>query len=101
MDQRTLDLSRESSHEEMLIKEMKQLVAGLDACYRLYERETRFSIEISLGTERCRSDVGKSFSRAAYLYELLVQGEVTPCTMQDILEDFALAQNSANPFCSV
>ena len=98
MDLQTQDLYKSSPHKEQLIREICLPVAGVDVCYRLYERDARFAIEISLGADRCRSDVGKSFSRAAYLYELLVQGEVTPCTMQDILEDCAIAQNLRNSF---
>lgn len=98
MDQQMKGLQLTSSHEEILIKEIRQPVAGFDVSYRLYERAARFSIEISLDADRRRADVGKSFSNAAYLYELLVQGEVTPCTMQDILQDCALAQNLAISF---
>ena len=98
MDLQTQDLYKSSPHKEQLIREICLSVAGVDVCYRLYERDAHFAIEISLGADRRRSDVGKSFSRAAYLYELLVQGEVTPCTMQDILEDCAVAQNLRNSF---
>ena len=99
MDLKTQDLCNSSSHKEQLIRKICLPVAGVEVCYHLYERDAHFLIEISLGADCCRSDVGKSFSRAAYLYELLVQGEVTPCTMQDILEDCAIAQDSTNSFC--
>lgn len=91
MDLQIQAASQGLPHEEKLIREVCLLVAKRDVRYRLLECASRFVIEVSLGGDRTRSDVGKSFSRAAYLYELLVQGEVTPCTVQDILADLALA----------
>lgn len=90
-----MDLQLQASAQDLprgetMIREMSLSLAGYDICYRLFERGSHFVIEVSLGADRTRSDVGNSFSRAAYLYELLVQGEVTPCTVQDVLEDFAL-----------
>ena len=91
-----MDLQIQTSSEkpfrgEGVIKQDCLLIAGHTVYYRLYEQSSCFAIEICLDTERCRSHVGSSFARAAYLYELLVQGEVTPCTMQDILSDLTLA----------
>ena len=92
---KNMDLQLQASAQDLprgetMIREMSLSLAGYDICYRLFERGSHFVIEVSLGADRTRSDVGNSFSRAAYLYELLVQGEVTPCTVQDVLEDFAL-----------
>ena len=84
------DLTRQSPQEEKLVKETHLAFAGSDARYRLFECRSHYLIEISFGKECSRSDVGKSFSRAAYLYDLLIEGEVTPCTMSDILEDLSL-----------
>ncbi|MBO5355849.1 MAG: hypothetical protein J6B09_07270 [Clostridia bacterium] len=78
-------------HEEKLIRERHVLVAGCEACYRLFECGSHFLVEVRLGADCVRSDIGTSFSRAAHLYDLLVEGEVTPCTVQDILQDYALA----------
>ena len=92
MDIQTQGSAQRFSDGEILIKETRLRVAGREARSRLFERGTCFLIEISFGVDCCRSAVGKRFSRAAYLYDLLVDGEVTPCTMLDILEDI----NSAN-----
>ena len=86
-----MDLQIQPSAQEMPIREKRMALAGREGCYRLFERGSRFFIEITLGADRSSADVGSSFYRAAYLYDLLVEGEVTPCTLQDILEDFALA----------
>lgn len=91
MDMQNQTSTYGTPYEETMIRETRLVVAGYDVCYRLYECRTCFLIELSLGADRCRSYVGNSFSRAAYVYELLVRGEVTPCTMQDIIEDYTLA----------
>lgn len=91
MDLQIQDSAQRSPHEETMIRETCLSLAGYDVCYRLFERSSHFVIEITLDADCRRSDVGKSFSHAAHLYELLVEGEVTPCTMRDVLEDLALA----------
>ena len=90
MDMQLQASAQDSAHGQTTIRETCLSLAGYDISYRLFERGSHFFVEVSLGTDRTRSDVGSSFSRAAHLYELLVQGEVTPCTVQDILEDLAL-----------
>ena len=86
-----MDLQIQPSAQGTPIREKRVALAGHKACYRLFERGSRFFIEISFDADRSQAEVGDSFSRAAYLYDLLVEGEVTPCTMRDILEDLALS----------
>ena len=86
-----MDLQIQPSAQGTPIREKRVALAGHEACYRLFERGSRFFIEISFDADRSQAEVGDSFSRAAYLYDLLVEGEVTPCTMRDILEDLALS----------
>ena len=60
------------------------------ACCRLLLQEEEaplFLIRLSLGEECAIAPVGSSLSRAAELFDLLVEGTVTPCTLCDVLED--------------
>ena len=84
-----MDLQTKPLSQQALIKEDCILLEGQAVFYRLFEDISGFSIEICFGEDHCRSRVGSGFARAAALYERLVQGEVTPCTMQDILDDLS------------
>ena len=60
------------------------------ACCRLLLVEGEpplFFIELTLGEECASAPVGSRLSRAARLFDLLVDGTVTPCTLHDVLED--------------
>lgn len=62
-------------------------VASKTAQYLLLEDASRFLLECRFGGEKVTVSLGKSFAFAAYVYEQIVQGEVTPCTVTDIVED--------------
>ena len=63
------------------------VIAGEEASYRLLERTPQYFAECTYGCERLTVPLGQSFSRAAMLFEMLWRGEVTPCTVIDVLED--------------
>lgn len=58
--------------------------------YRLYEyhgADLWYEVEIELTGERETASLGSDFSRAADIYKALFLGEVTPCTLKNIIED--------------
>lgn len=59
------------------------------ATCRLYQTHAYplcFSVEIEFEGERARAFLGEGFARAARIFELLVEGAVTPCTLCDVVE---------------
>ena len=46
-----------------------------------------FLIEIEFDEARRRVLLGEGFARAALIFEALVKGRVTPCTLADIIAD--------------
>ncbi|MBE6702679.1 MAG: hypothetical protein E7585_04630 [Ruminococcaceae bacterium] len=69
------------------LKEVGRIVAGHTVIYRLREAAPQFFVELLLDEERCVLETGESFAHAAYVFELLVRGLVTPCSARFILED--------------
>ena len=65
----------------------KRFIAGDLICYRLLFHAFHYFLECTYGGEGHLYALGKRFSHAAFLFEAIVQGEVTPCTACDILED--------------
>ena len=62
-------------------------VAGRWVVYRLTEQKGEYWIECRFGKERVRHSLGQSLSTASEVFEQLVSGTVTPCTLADILSD--------------
>ena len=72
-----------------LLEEESRTVAGCPAVYRLYEfifSKPQYFVEVLYGRERARASLGEGMDASA-LFHALVQGEVTPCTLGDIVED--------------
>lgn len=88
---KTEDKTRNAcSEERILIKEEWLTIAGRTVRYALYEHKgsrSQYEIGIRTDEEDVRSFTGQSFPRAAKLFTLMVEGEVTPCSFYDILED--------------
>jgi hypothetical protein len=61
--------------------------------YRLYRLQhgndpSNYYLEIRLGNDRfCSLLKTKDLDEARHIYTLMLQGNVTPCTAQDVLED--------------
>ncbi len=56
--------------------------------YRLLEAQDFYLIEVTLGEETVLLSIKEGKGRAVLLYEKLLKGTVTPCTAEDIWEDF-------------
>ena len=76
--------------ERNLIKEDVQTIIGKQVFYRLYEyrdADLRYEMEIELTGERENASLGSDLTRAPDIYKALFLGEVTPCTLKNIIED--------------
>lgn len=77
--------------EMLLMKENSLILANMRTTYRLYEAKhptEQYWIEIEAENTSSHAYVGQCFASAARIYTLLLQGEVTPCTLQYIVEDY-------------
>ena len=73
-----------------ILREEKRTVAGRAAVYRLCVccfSVPQYAVEVIFGEERSAAYLGEDKKASAGLFELLVCGEVTPCTLRDIVED--------------
>ena len=69
--------------------------------YRLcasYFVGTEYYIEIVLSGERAAAHLGTERATAQHLFEKIVSGTVTPCTLKDIVQDI---KNAQNPFTNI
>jgi hypothetical protein len=57
-----------------------------------------YYVEILFGEERAAAHLGSDYPSAQILFDKLVCGVVTPCTLSDIIEDI---KNMQNPFTSI
>lgn len=72
------------------VAESNGIILGKRIAYRLVrsaDRRPIYRMEISFGGEVIRRDVACDLRTAAYLYDLVVKNLVTPCTLDDVLED--------------
>ena len=53
-----------------------------------------YYVEILFEGERAAASLGKDYSNAGSLFEQLVRGLVTPCTLSDIIQDI---KNAGSP----
>ncbi|MBQ8357642.1 MAG: hypothetical protein IJX39_07540 [Clostridia bacterium] len=81
-----------SVQDAKIVRESELLVAGRTVQYRLLEKAPQFFVEIACDTERCLLKAGQSFARAAHIFDLLIKGEVTPCTAEYIMDDLEVAE---------
>ena len=66
------------------------LVAGERVCYALYRCEAAppcYFVQVSYCGERSAAFLGEGETALA-IFEMLVRGCVTPCTLADVVEDF-------------
>ena len=68
---------------------------GMQLTYRLLltpgEVMHRYSISISLGDETCEADAGNDLSRALCHYQRIREGCVTPCGLDDVMQELRYA----------
>lgn len=79
--------------ETFCLEEECVLFGGMLLRYRLEkERESGsdsgFSVRVNLGNEECVASLGSNLSFALDCYRMLVCGRVTPCTLNDVVEDW-------------
>ena len=64
---------------------------GMQLTYRLLlipgEVMHRYSISISLGEETCEAEAGSDLSRALGHYHRIREGCVTPCGLDDVMQE--------------
>ena len=68
---------------------------GMQLIYRLLlipgETVHRYSISVSLSEETCEADVGSELSRALGYYQRIREGYVTPCGLDDVMQELRYA----------
>ena len=83
------------------IKGDVRTVLGKDVFYRFYEvRRAGFrtyAINVSCGLESEMYSFGSDRAAAAAIYEQIVEGTLTPCTLKDVAEDFNGGSGVARP----
>ena len=78
-----------------LIRECERRVANARTEYRLCILRfagVQYFVEICRHKERAGAYLGEDAACAYSLFERLVQGTVTPCTLRDIVEDIRCSQ---------
>lgn len=79
----------------IVLKEEQVLFGGLSLYYRFTvesrEGEPRFGVSVELGEEIAGGYLGNNLNRAWDLYNRLIKGAVTPCSLLDVLSDFQVA----------
>ena len=64
---------------------------GMQLTYRLLlapgEVLHRYSISVSLGEETCEAEAGNDLSRALGHYQRIREGIVTPCALDDVMQE--------------
>ena len=88
-------LKMAQNSRSIVLKEEQVLFGGLSLYYRFTvenrQGEPRFGVAVELGEENARGELGNHLGRAWELYALIVKGAVTPCSLGDVLSDFAVA----------
>ena len=68
---------------------------GMQLTYRLLlipgEMMHHYSISISLGDETCEAEAGNDLSRALAHYQRVREGCVTPCGLDDVMQELRYA----------
>ncbi len=84
----------EKPYELRVLHEEHRPIAGEMARYRFCELDfagSEYYAEILMGTERAGARLCRDYTRAKRLFDALVAGTVTPCTLIDVVTD---AKNS-------
>lgn len=81
---------RKQKREMLLLCKDSILIGSEPAEYRLYAhgKQEMYVFCLRLGRERKVLAVGNDIAYALSFYKLMLKGKVTPCTLEDILEDF-------------
>ena len=83
--------SASNRREEVTLTEEAVTRHGLQMTYRLDLIDPRqakiLRISVSCDTEHCAVEVGRDPRRAVALYETVLRGFVTPCTLSDVICD--------------
>ena len=91
-----MDSLKQTQNIRMIVlKEEQVLFGGLSLDYR-FTVESRggepwFGIAVKSGKETAGGYLGNNLGRAWNLYNLIVKGAVTPCSLPDVLSDFTVA----------
>ena len=68
---------------------------GMQLTYRLLlipgEVAHQYSISISLGEETCEAEAGGDLARALKHYQRIREGYVTPCGLDDVMQELRYA----------
>lgn len=83
----TKTLAKRLQSESCVLCERSLLIAGQEARYYLLERAPQYFVACVYGEEHSLCPLGHSLSRAIGIMEALIKGEVTPCTMADVIGD--------------
>ncbi len=84
----------------ILREEIRRVGAGLvryRLCVSRFARAEYYA-EIVFGDERAAARLGEDYPAAQLLFDQLVCGTVTPCTLADIIQD---TKNAQNPFTNI
>ena len=84
-------LYRISILREELRREQEYLIRYRFCTARFAKPE--YYVEIILGNERAAAALGEDYPMAQILFDKLVCGLVTPCTLTDIMEDIKMCKN--------
>ncbi len=87
--------NKNQSKTRITLDEENIYFGGMGLNYRLsvvMEGEgRRFYISVQKGDERIECDVGTDLFRAVENYQSIVHGTVTPCTLEEVLEELEYA----------
>lgn len=74
-----------------ILQEEARQTEGISIRYILYEmrtvHDTYYAIEICTGDETALAILGKKYTRAQRLLEIMINETVTPCVLSEILRD--------------
>ena len=79
--------SSEAEVTAQVICEEHRIVAGRTVVYRLLALPPQYAMELQMGKEICRIEVGEAHPEAERIFALMVKGLVTPCSAPYIWED--------------
>ena len=88
-------MERPMRKESIVLCEDHVYFGGMHLTYRLLllpgEVMHRYFISVSLAGETCQSEVGKDLSRALGHYQRIREGIVTPCALEDVMQELQYA----------
>lgn len=84
--------SNDSKNHIKLVKDEERVFEDLRIKYGFYAiavcgMKTQYAIGVMSDTDECFACVGDNRESALFLYEAVISGGVTPCTLHDIVSD--------------